>query len=813
MFKKLNNKGNTLGIVLVGICILSILGTLILGVTSTNYNMKLNDKKTEMVFYHTEKAVDEIYTVIGNDVMKCAKDAYTEVLSMAVKEEGGVYKEQEEHSKLFKDKYVEKIKNLYKEDLTGNTNLNAIITYLDGEITPVSGYDISVKTIADPDTKITHLTDATTSEFTGISIANVCVECVSNVTKNRVSIVTDFTVKVPNVVLNFDDSKTEGEMKLEDFCTFALIAQGDVAGPLTGVKPSTLTIDGNDALIKGNIYLGGNQYIDNSLLASNEANLTCLSQVIYCEKKTVLKEANVELRSIAQTSSIDADQQYNTKDTLQFFTNNISTEPGTTDYSGYPNFSISGNCIVQDDLEINADDTKMKFYGNYFGYGFRKLNDWNWTEKDSSTFDISEFVPSGFSGVEHKESSAIIVNAKNANLDFTGLQKLLLAGRAYIDLDENGGVNTSYMTGESVSYKGNQVLYQADAAELNGLSNGIAKTELEDLCGGSGSTITSAKLGISDNIIGKENGTAVYFYKKQDNPVEQSEYYKNVMTDASYSSKANLYKEKVKNLNSTVKFSNTLSRYTVGAVVETNAGTITTSGEAGFSCGTKGTPGILSTDSTVSGSLGFSNIIKDIYTRKGHMVPLLHNVDSSDLNSYLGNDVCTETASVTGKTPIQLYLKSSFLDGTDSKEIKTLVTDTTIRDQISAFLGGVDITGKKVGYAIINSSTVTEVSLSDASAVNYDIGVIVTTKPVKVSKDFIGMIITKDTVSIHGDIDITANKDIAELMFKIDELKDIINSEYAGGDTEVEDYDVVNVNDGFSYEKLVEKSNWRKNLK
>ena len=76
-FFRTDNKGNTLGVVLIGIFILSILGTLILGVTATNFNMKLNEKNSQTVFYNAEKAIDAIYAGIGKEVMDKVDDSYT----------------------------------------------------------------------------------------------------------------------------------------------------------------------------------------------------------------------------------------------------------------------------------------------------------------------------------------------------------------------------------------------------------------------------------------------------------------------------------------------------------------------------------------------------------------------------------------------------------------------------------------------------------------------------------------------------------------------------------------------------------------
>ena len=91
---KLNNEGNTLGVVVMGILLLGILGTLILNATATNYEMKIIDNKSKQNFYYVEKAVDEIYAGIGKDAMKAITDAYEEVLGsmVSVDEETGKYR-------------------------------------------------------------------------------------------------------------------------------------------------------------------------------------------------------------------------------------------------------------------------------------------------------------------------------------------------------------------------------------------------------------------------------------------------------------------------------------------------------------------------------------------------------------------------------------------------------------------------------------------------------------------------------------------------------------------------------------------------
>ena len=127
---------------------------------------------------------------------------------------------------------------------------------------------------------------------------------------------------------------------------------------------------------------------------------------------------------------------------------------------------------------------------------------------------------------------------------------------------------------------------------------------------------------------------------------------------------------------------------------------------------------------------------------------------------------------------------------------------------ISSFAGN-------VGYAIVNdeSARSTVVIGNGGGEIDLKYGVIVTTRPVVIKQDFTGMIITKDSIQIIGDVDLVANKELSKAMFEINELKDIVNDDFGGGERDPEDKNVVNLNNSLSYENLVEKSNWRKNVK
>ena len=825
MIKRLNNKGNTLAIVLIGIFILSILGTLILGVTSTNYNMKLNDKKSEMVFYYSEKAADLLYTEIGNEVMQCVKNSYSDVLKNSISSATGTYtyNSKEELTDKFRKQYVDGksgefdgITTLYPKDATG---LDAVLLRFESYVSSLaSGYTFNVKKLGtstpynlSDDTSIEHVekTNPVTgnNEIDYIKIKNVCIECTADKTGNYTNIVTDFVIRIPQIDIDFSDTKTA--VSTDNLYSYAVIAQGkDITGdtPVLSVKPS------QTANIEGNVYVGAG--MDNnkgsqvtSVLVEANAKLNCKAQVLYSEGRFVIKEGSANLNS-----STGLGEEFE-KNTLQFYVNNISTEDDeSTAGSGVSELYVTGNTIVKDDLEVNADSSKINLKGNYFGYGYRGTfgNDLTTgdtilveTNTDSTESDIKTIPGTTSLSYEHLESSAIIINAKEADVNLTALKNLLVAGRAYIDLDENEFVNTSYMTGESISAKGNQTIYQADGKKddsgadylPSNLQSGMSYVGLQSMMG-TDSDAYYSKLGIdSDKVIAKNVNGKVYFYLKETNPKKQTDYFvKSLSVDGPIRNELrNNYKDM--KLKLTLPSETSANIYTVG----TYFGYSTNN----FLFYPKTT--MKSLDSTVAGSLGFKNLLKDINDRKDCLLPTLYNADAKG-DKFLGKDLCEELPdSTTVATPYDYYLSDAFktADGSIAKNVVYSGSDlmlNTIHTET-----GLDVTGKNVGYIVDNSGNTSEL------LVDLDIGVVITTRPVAIEKDFTGLIITGDKVIVKNDANIVANYNLAKILFSNSVDIDNILNEGLGSMVE-EDTPVVQVNAGLGFEDLVEKSNWRKNV-
>lgn len=863
MFRKLDNKGNTLTIVIIGIFVLSILGTLILGVTATNLSMKANENKNEKTFYYAEKAVDEIYAGIGNDVMSAIQESYTEVLENYSVYKNGIAGVATVNPN---DKLVEilnsKLVAIYdNKHFSASNGIDNLLTHFDNEsyVKNVTGYSFDYKynkrnmDVTFYKKNGTDYTQMTTYDdvtlISRIVISNVGVKCTSAQGYSS-SIMTDFEINIPTFNIDFSDSASK--KNLGELAKYTLICQGsnlvksDIINN-TRNNPAILVGDGSNVSIYGNIYadgtaykikgtktVGGKSYYVNddslvkvkknsSIKIGKNTNVDINSKVINCNNDIEIAGDNTTLKigNRVNTDTVDS------TDTMQLFVNNIITDKGTSN----ANINITGNIMVKDDLQIDGDNSDVTLKGNYYGYGYREKNDNSRDEADTEA--ITGFVvPSTLTTTEHEKSSAIVVNGEGASLDMTGINKMILAGRAYIDLDANGS-NTSYMTGESISFKGNQKMYLADKdVELSGSiisSNPIKYYSITNILGSDGDVDYKElmlKPEYKDKVVAKKiitaEGDDVYFYIRNNNPVDQTNYF-----ISEYSGNA----EKKKNMQDRIEelkvrkvlFSSSLKGYTVGAFfqqVSTESGrtemTKPLSGEIG---------GMTKSD--------FIKTIDAIQNRVMNLTPTLNDVSESIIlgegtdgyniipcvndnklvfDYLIDREKLYETVSSKGTERYTVDLGLNNINGTvneltnegldaaTQKEFKKKLSDI-----LKAEFGNNYINGKKIGYTLSIESG------SANSGIEIDAGVIVTDSPYLINRDFVGLIICNGTMTVSGNnVSIKACEELTELFFEyIPSLNSVLNGDLTSG-SEPEDKEIVNVS-SINYTDIVDKKNWKKN--
>lgn len=175
---------------------------------------------------------------------------------------------------------------------------------------------------------------------------------------------------------------------------------------------------------------------------------------------------------------------------------------GNTDTQRGSNATFVANMYVKDDLEVNSDYSNFNLIGGYYGYGNGTqikrtfaptilLDNQGADTTGRTGINIYQYgeTPATAEDRSHYNSSAIVVNGNNSNLDFSNTTKLFVAGQAYIELSakhedvtiENGEIKYAsdagtlqdvvkdvisydgkvqdYKTGESISVKSNQLIY------------------------------------------------------------------------------------------------------------------------------------------------------------------------------------------------------------------------------------------------------------------------------------------------------------------------------------------------------------------
>lgn len=147
--------------------------------------------------------------------------------------------------------------------------------------------------------------------------------------------------------------------------------------------------------------------------------------------------------------------------------NIILRAPATGGTTAASKLNIYDNSYILDDTSIEDNNATVNIGGNYYGYSYNKYND-------------------GTEGSLRSDySSAILVNGQNTTLTSDNLMKLILAGRTFVQRNEeqaDGSYQDSLddiMMGESLAVKSNQIAYLVPEKYIVGEHNPLAEDEID----------------------------------------------------------------------------------------------------------------------------------------------------------------------------------------------------------------------------------------------------------------------------------------------------------------------------------------------
>ncbi|MBD5136334.1 MAG: hypothetical protein HDT39_10310 [Lachnospiraceae bacterium] len=818
ILKKLrsDNKGNTLAIVLIGMLIVGVLGTVILKASSVNMDMKISNLKGKQNFYYVERAIDEIYAGIGEDVSRAIKESYDNEIQQVIKKTSNY----EINSSMSAD-----FKNGYKTRLNTYNTIDNAVSRMENIINASSafyaGLGVTISVAKTPTSSV----DFCVTDPEKIIIKDVVVKSIAN-KKYEASVKTNFVIEVPDIAFSFNDAS---DTDLNEFFKYAIIANG-------GISDETDILDNEDGAVEvklgtttvnGNIYAGeyhdwadkssGRIWLDKEGICVSGNGKLVINGANVISKGAVNLDTGAEIEFNGEGSIPAAQKRIDTDLPLRLWANDILlTGNGAK-------ADINGDCFIKDDLEVNGLEGAVDISGSYYGFGYKNISDTDMNEADSNeTISLeAENIPLGsYYRMEHEERSAVIVNGDRADVKLTtdGSKQLVLGGRAYIDLSGNVGQNRSadYMTGESISIKGNQKIYLLDNPALYQGESPTAVIKgnpmsINDL-GLPGSYTLDQFYNLlkldNNQVVAKKKNDTVYFYHREENPDSQTQYVvDNVRnTTKDYWDKIN---EAVENMEiQNLSLGAGTRSYTVGTAMQVVNGNLTT-----------GRGGALPHMDNGMSETEFIDIVKDVRNRYGN---IMYNLSDDRLKS-----VGSASSDITGgsaETPYDYFINETILEsavavgGVSKSTIPsgTLadncpVSGETVNAIDATELSNTGISSNTVTIVLANNKKEKEGLRIGASYGQY--GVIICTGDVILEHDFEGMIICGGDFTVDSGHTFTANPKLMKLLYDNSSfLKKLI-----GGKTSTvikppeEGTDIIKGGKGFAFDSFVKIEDWRKN--
>jgi hypothetical protein len=451
-----NQQGASLILVLLCMTFLGILATILLTATMTNYRMKLVDAKTKGNFYTAESAVDELKIGLEELSEHSLQKAYAYML-----QKYSVTPESERPNLLLR-KFVANLYEELAEDTKENQSklkeLGILQRYLISntmdKVTFLNSEDIIV---------VRNYSDYSVT-LKGVSLCYKNGEGFESIITTDLRITSTYPIRLIGAV-NYNGIY---------YTDYGIIADGFLKKEESG-----------EAILLGNVYAGEGITVKNS-----EAVLRLQSnRIISRGNLTVLDRGKMIVSPLIG----DDGEFQNSIWAKNLITMNTMDYTAST-YEPTTYFDVSANVYVLDDLTMNARKGNVMLKGTYYGF-----------HTNNATLTETKGTPGG--------SSSISVNASEASLDMREVSKVWIAGKSYLSIPKTYGFTsdaggmTPVLSGESISFKGNQIAYLVPGDCILGIGhNPMTETEYGNL------KLNKPGFGVDMSVNGKKGGILLEDY-------------------------------------------------------------------------------------------------------------------------------------------------------------------------------------------------------------------------------------------------------------------------------------------------------------
>lgn len=427
--RKRRNSGSSIVIVIIAMAMIGILATTLLWMSYINYKIKVNDIRNKNSFYSAETVMEQIVAGLQKETSDAVAVAYQEVLSNweELDSESNRYSS---FASMYLDTLVKHLRDSEKGD--GYYSRDILEGYVDTTI-----WGNVNKTAWNNGTDETDASKAKAPVMelvngNSLILRNVFVSYMDG---DRLSIVsTDLCLDVPEIVFTQSGS-------IDDLYDYLLI----------GNQGISLTQGSGQVTGDGSIYAGTDDKGKGGIII-NPASSLAINNGRYVISKgeidVVGPGAGFIVRDAKETGS-------------SVYAKNLDLQSGT--------ISLDSKTYIANDLTLSGNGSRATLTKEYYGYGTS--------------------MATGLEGdpTDQENSSAIIINGQNSTVDMSGVNTLMLAGRAYIgtnttkeELDQNAAAavedagkknEKAVLMGESITVKGGQIAYLVPT-ECLGVYNG-----------------------------------------------------------------------------------------------------------------------------------------------------------------------------------------------------------------------------------------------------------------------------------------------------------------------------------------------------
>lgn len=411
---KLNNKGSGIVTVLIAVVFLTLMGSLLLMLAFTGFEMKSSDRAGKQNTYDASTAMDEIRVGIQEAVSKSVEDSYAYALNR-YSEKGADIQSRfaQNFISSFEKSEIKGEKLIEKKDASSflSYNLNA----LNGMIVNCRDGAAAVTT---PEEKAEVVIDADNLKIVFKNVA------VSYTNKGRTTTVSaDINVAIPDIGYSLSQFTVSGVP------SFTAIVGGNLKQDGTAASVTQ---------ISGGAYMNNLELKSNSRLVLNDGIFVCRNNAdISGSYNTVGEEGVVEGRMVVSAEST-------------FWAKNIILR----DLSAA---SFLGNTYIENDLDLAGGGSSVTLSGTYTGFGTGG-EDGKDASKSSSII---------VNGKNNKINLNGLSNLVLAGFGFVGESPIAASSEAYAPGGSLVQGNTNIKMGESLTVRENQKVYLVPDGYLN----------------------------------------------------------------------------------------------------------------------------------------------------------------------------------------------------------------------------------------------------------------------------------------------------------------------------------------------------------